>query len=149
MTDYVHYLVRVDHKIPGLVYPREIEERNYYTNGSLFLMGHKSSLPLPRYWIHAVLRDELVTIPLSAVRKGSPFYRAEVRKLGSFLFHAEPLQRPLPYIGRSPALDAHVSLRRLRSWTTRRLETVCHEHNFYFVGYSEMVDSLAEQNRPQ
>ena len=132
----VHFLIRPDSAKQGLVYPTEIDAANYVAFGAFYITRTDTTLPDDKYVFKAILGDLLIRPFLVRFSQQEYFYRVEVKRVGSFIFYAEPLRNPLPYVGSQPVLIGQSAHFRMRSWKLASLDRACRQHGFYFVGSS-------------
>lgn len=138
MRDNIYYLVRHTAAAEGLVYPAEIDLKDYYGFGSFYLMGAQDDDPADEYTFRAVFGEELIVTTAERFRDEKYFFSVQVKKVGRFIFYAQALPKKYPYSGQLPSLQGKFAFRRLRSWRPAALESACRQHGFYFVGASPM-----------
>ena len=140
MSDLVHYLIRDPSEKVGLIYPTELDDQNYTGFGAFYLLGNAGASIGERYYFYAIQGEQTVQTELLPFRGSRSFFQAEVPRIGTFVFYAQPMPfRPAAYTGLNASSANLVALRRLRSWQPYELDRACREHAFYFVGYSPRV----------
>lgn len=143
----VHYLIRHP-SVAGLIYPVELDEPGYVGFGAFYLLGATGDRIGDAYVFHAVHQQQILETTLTEYRGTRSFFQAQVSGVGSFVFYAQPMRQKPPYVGAMPAAGNLVALRRLRAWQPDALNRACHEHEFYFVGYSPRVDDIGLRAPP-
>lgn len=137
MIDYIHYLVRSPFgKRGGLIYPSEVNDKYYYGVGGFYLAGENKKIN-NSYIIHAAFENEIFKLKLNRV--SAKYFSTTVDNVGSFIFRAEYVQSKT-YIGSDLILKEAFILRRLRLENHLLAEDACINHDFYFVGYSNIFD---------
>lgn len=141
MNDLIHYMVKSPGKLDELVYPAQIEDNDgkYYTLGCFYILGKRGEPLFNEYKIFAMLDEQIIEARLIQYRKSRNFYRANIDKIGSFIFYAQTVTNQLLYRGSEKELEELQAVRRLRSRNPEDLEKVCVEKKFYFLGYSKNI----------
>lgn len=131
----IHYLVKnCFGGKGGLVYPSEIENDNYYTVGNLYILGDQVE---EEYIIHAIRDEEILELSLKKIING---FFASVEGIGDFIFYTERVSMQ-EYTGGNSNIEDRNVLRRLRLSDAKYAEEVCKQHKFYFVGFSDAINS--------
>ncbi|MBK1884698.1 hypothetical protein JIN85_19965 [Luteolibacter pohnpeiensis] len=138
MTEEIHYLVRQSAANDGLIYPSELDQKEYYGFGSFYLMGAEDADPAEEYTFRAVLGEELIVTTAERFRDEKYFFSVQMKKVGRFIFYAQAMPKKYPYSGQLSSLQGMYAFRRMRSWKPAALDVACREHGFYFVGASPM-----------
>ena len=128
MSDLVHYLVKHPTEAGGVIYPTEIENDQYVGFGGFFLLGKPGSTIGDLYRFHAILGQQTFETQLTRFRNSKSFFRAEIPRIGSFLFYAQSIGKRPSYIGADTQVQDLVALRRLRSWQPNGLDQACRKH---------------------
>ncbi len=113
----------------GLVFPSEIEDKNYYGTGNLYIPNDRLN---PIYNIQAIYNEQIITIELTL--KKDNIYTCNVTDIGKFNFYVEKLYKPLEYIGNIQRYQNKSLHYRLRLMNTNKAEYCVRKHDFYFIG---------------
>jgi len=136
MNDLVYYLIHSpDGK--GLIFPSELEDNNYYTIGSFYIATDNLS---EKYIIYAVLGENIIKTNLHKVRDSSNFFINEIDKIGNFIFIAEKLNNKIHYSGKINQYKELILTYRLRIFNPTVAEQAAKKHNFYFIGFSNLIN---------
>jgi len=142
MKHLIHYLVRHPNEPGSLIFPTELSEVNYVGFGSYYFIGDNGDDVNGNYFIHAIHKEEIVTIPLELVVKTKTIFRANVKSIGSFEFMAVLLKNKPKYIGNDRNLNGKVAIRVLKPKNPNELNDAVRNYGFYFVGYSPRIDHV-------
>jgi hypothetical protein len=126
----VHYLCHIKKGV--LVYPHQTES-NYNAYGSFYLLGDSME---SSYSFSAFDDGDLIELTLIRDESNPNFFVAKHERLGDFLFHCENVIHWNLEVKNS-GLKA---IKRLRPWNEKKLESVCSQSNFYFVGFADIPD---------
>jgi hypothetical protein len=142
MTNLVHYMVRNPARLGELIYPLELNEPDYQAYGSFFIDGSDIDDLRDSYLFYG-LSDE-VFLPIDLRRVGKAQFDASVPKIGRFRFTATKVGVPAKYGGTLPFPSESLLVRQLAPYDRTALERAALEFNFYFIGFSPVIDGTAD-----
>jgi len=141
MKNYIFYLTKPSFSIEkGLIFPSELEDENYYGIGNFYILNKYNKELKYEYIIPAVHNNEILNLTMKKNENSKKFYTCFVNEIGNFIFYAEKLKNDLPYVGRFKEYKDFVFSHRLRLWNIQNAERSVINHNFYFVGYTNIVN---------
>lgn len=130
MNENILYLTKSNTRSNyGLIFPSEIEDKNYYGIGNLYI---PTDVLKPIYNIQAIHNDEIISIELTL--KKNDIYTCSIDDIGKFNFFVEELHKPIEYIGNTSQYKNMSMYYRLRLINTDKAEYFAREYNFYFIG---------------
>lgn len=141
MNNKVLYFCRSMLAKDGWVFP--LEEEECYFPGVFVIEGDAGKLG-DQYWFDAFDKQQLVTLELQRKERQIFVVHASV---GIFFFRARRTQKS--YVGKNSRLQQnHSSFWILEALPPDRLEAVCKQDDFYFIGAveTEPVSSVQHHN---
>lgn len=137
MVNYIHYFIRnISGEKGGLIYPSEIQDKNYSTIGGLYIIDEKKTSPKEKYIIHAIRKEEIVELELNRV--ANSIFSTSVEGIGVFEFRSENVSMT-KYTGTNSEIAGSIILKRLRLSDANNAEKAFMRDKFYFIGYSDAV----------
>lgn len=136
MNGIIHYLIQSPVNRSEVIYPTDLDTELYYGYGGFFVVGIEYAKPAESYVFHAILGEQRITAKMVRFPNSSSFYYVEIAKAGAFLFYTRKLTIKLKYGGRDVNMRDHLALHRVWPCSPKLLESACHNHGFYFTGYS-------------
>jgi hypothetical protein len=132
----VHYLVRAVSGEDGLVYPTELDIKNYQAFGGFFLMGSKKDAPDDEYIFYAIRGNGIIKTTATRYQDSKSFFRINIENIGAFIFFTQPMPKKYPYIGSIDDLRGLFAIRKFCPLSPYVLDKANREHAFYFIGTS-------------
>lgn len=141
MSNLVYYLSFLSEE--GFLFPEELPE-NYYAPGLFIIEQNQTHEFGFRYTFDAM--DNGTRVSLSMVRanendRNSTLYVVKTEYYGSFWFNLELINPHIKYKGKKQELLNHNNLGIALTTDSNKLERICHDFNFYFIG-----NTLRESN---
>lgn len=139
----VHYLCHPPGDSLNFVYATELPV-NYYCPGTFCVEAEKANGQLSEsFKFPARIRERILITNLSKVN--SRTYTVAVDELAArFFFKIVSLDKTSRYVGSEQDRFSNFRLLRVQPANTNRLEQVCRDHDFYFVGFGS--DKEIQQN---
>lgn len=120
----------------ALLFPNELPDA-YFAPG-LFIAQQEVGGTLPySYSFDAMDGDQRVSLQLvrhDEADRDANLYVVHTKHYGSFWFSLEPINPEFRYRGRKQRLRDHADLRMAVARDSQKLERVCKEFDFYFIG---------------
>lgn len=134
MNKFIYYLSYYNEKF-GFLFPDELPD-NYYAPGLFLIEVDNNNNFLHTYTFDAMDNGKRTTLELTCTNKehNSSLYVVRTKHYGSFWFNLERIHFGLVYIGKNKLMADHNNLAVLISTDSNKLEKVCKEYNFYFIG---------------
>lgn len=126
----------------GFLFPDELP-KDYYSPGLFILETDNNNNLSYHYDFKAMQQGREITLKLfrsESSTSGSNLYIVKTADYGIFGFTVEQINPKIKYLGKKQKLANHKPLYIAISIDQKKLEQVCHEHDFYFIG-----DVLREQ----
>jgi hypothetical protein len=128
----VYYLSYSDNpEQDGLVFPSELS-LDTYAPGIWAIDTKPSEKVADSYEFDAVDRNELTKLLL--VRVNNVVFQVTTPKYGNFFFRIVDALSHIRYVGRSKLIEPNNLLYQIVSIDIKKLESVCSDGNFFFVG---------------
>lgn len=135
MNNVVYYLCYFDEQ-RGVVFPDELP-RNYYSPGLFLVEPQNRGEHYYNYSFDAMDNGKKISLMLIRVNDSnlsSNLYVVKTKNYGSFWFKLETINPRIRYVGKRNQLRSHQGFSVAMSTDSGKLERVCKEHNFYFIG---------------
>jgi hypothetical protein len=143
MNNIVYYLSFYI-EISGFLFPEELP-KNYYAPG-LFLIEMDNDRRFSYGYTFDAMdngrRISLIMIRADEGDQDSKLYVVKTLHYGSFWFNLEKINPNLVYKGSKEQLLNHNEFRVAKSTDSGKLERVCHNFDFYFIGSTLREDDL-------
>ncbi len=134
MIPYVKYLCISNVKM-GLVFPDELPE-DYYSPGMFIIEEKEKGYFAAQYGFYAIHRSERLEFDLKRFQNN--LFLVNVPEFGVFAFLANQVHWMYnKYVGRHHNMIEHNRLYYLQSLNENKMEKICQEEDFYFVGLPE------------
>jgi len=127
----------------GFLFPEELPD-NFYSPGLFLLLSEQGGNYSYQYKFDAMDNGERVSLSLiraNEENQQSTLYVVKTKNYGSFGFDLKNINPQVRYIGERSELSSHSSFSIALSIDSDKLERVCKEFNFYFIG-----STLREEN---
>lgn len=135
-------MVRHPKEKRALIYPIEIEEKDYVGFGSFYIFGEIGADPEETYHFNAILGEEVIQVNLLRRQKSKNLFHVAVPGIDNFVFFAGGMRTQPRYTGGFNQLTEKVAIRKLRPINPAQFEQACKERNFYFIGYTPRLVGL-------
>lgn len=142
MKAIVYYLSYYSEQ-QGFLFPNELPN-NYYSPGLFIVEASDNGTFYYEYTFDAMDNGNRISLKLSRANEGDPsstLYVVRTKNYGSFWFNLESINQLIRYIGRNPKLGNHNYMAVAVTTDSDKLERVCKNYNFYFIG-----STLNEEN---
>ena len=139
MINRVLYLCLNGDPEPGLVFPDELKE-GFYSPGLFFIEEKDTGNLAFRYQFDAFETGRRISLSLEQFEEypEGEVFQVQTQRYGRILFRALRLEGAISrYVGSRRYLQNHNPLRILEVADERRLEEICQEDDFFFVGSTE------------
>lgn len=135
MNTIVYYLSYYSEQ-QGFLFPNELP-KNYYSPGLFLVEPNENGTFSYRYTFDAMDNGNRISLKLTRANEGDPnstLYVVRTKNYGSFWFNLESINQRIRYIGRNPKLGNHNPMAVAMTTDSDKLERVCKNYNFYFIG---------------
>lgn len=127
----------------GFLFPNELP-KNYYSPGLFLVEPEGDGTFAYGYAFDAMDNGNRISLKLTRAYEGNPssaLYVVRTKHYGSFWFNLENINPSIRYIGGNPKLANHNPMAVAMTTDPDKLERVCKNYNFYFIG-----STLAEKD---
>lgn len=135
MNYAVYYLCFLSEQ-SGFLFPDELPQ-NYYSPGLFLVTPEESGTYAYSYTFDAMDNGRRISLSLVRADEGNPrstLYVVRTKSYGSFWFDLRLINPLFRYLGSRPQLSQHRDFSVAFSMNTDKLERVCKNFNFYFIG---------------
>lgn len=135
MNNIVYYLSFYSEQ-PGFLFPDELP-KNYYSPGLFIIEPGSDGRFSSGYTFDAMDNGRRISLKMVRANEGDPnstLYVVRTKHYGSFWFNLERINQRFRYIGNKQQLLNHNPLGVAMAADSVKLERVCHNFNFYFIG---------------
>jgi len=135
MNTIVYYLSFYSER-QGFLFPNELP-KNYYSPGLFLVEPNENGTFSYGYTFGAMDNGSRISLKLIRANEGDPnstLYVVRTNNYGSFWFNLESINQSIRYIGRNPKLRNHNPMAVAMTTDLDKLERVCKNYNFYFIG---------------
>lgn len=135
MNTIVYYLSFYSEQ-QGFLFPNELPQ-NYYSPGLFLVEPNENGAFSYGYTFDAMDNGNRISLKLIRANEGDPnsiLYVVRTNNYGSFWFNLESINQRIRYIGRNPKLGNHNPMAAVMTTDSDKLERVCKNYNFYFIG---------------
>lgn len=143
MNTLVYYLSFYGEQL-GFLFPNELP-KNYYSPGLFLVEPNDDGTFSYGYTFDAMDNGNRISLKLIRVNEGDPnstLYVVRTNNYGSFWFNLETINPHIRYIGQNPNLASHNPMAVVMTTDSDKLERVCKNYNFYFIGSTLSEDDL-------
>lgn len=141
MSNIVYYLSFLAED--SFLFPQELPE-NYYAPGLFIIEQNQTNEFNFRYTFDAMDNGKRVSLSMTRANendRSSTLYVVKTEHYGSFWFNFELINPHIKYTGNKQELLNHNNFGIALTTDSNKLERICHDFNFYFIG-----DTLRESN---
>ncbi|WP_201491397.1 hypothetical protein [Pseudomonas paracarnis] len=142
MNNLVYYLSFYGER-GGFLTPEELP-KNYYSPGLFLLESEADGRYVYSYSFDAMDNGKRISLALVMANENNPdstLYVVKTKHYGSFWFNLEKINPHLRYIGNKVQLKSHRDFSIVIPTDSDKLERVCHNFNFYFIGSALREDT--------
>lgn len=135
MSAVVYYLSFYSEQL-GFLFPNELP-KNYYSPGLFLVEPEGDGTFSYGYTFDAMDNGNRISLKLIRVNEDNPsstLYVVRTKHYGSFWFNLENINQNIRYIGENPKLANHNPMAVAMTTDPDKLERVCKNYNFYFIG---------------
>lgn len=135
MSALVYYLSFYSEQF-GFLFPNELP-KNYYSPGLFLVEPGGNGTFSNGYTFDAMDNGSRISLKLIRANEDNPsstLYVVRTKHYGSFWFNLEHINQNIRYIGRNPKLVNHNPMAVAMTTDPDKLERVCKNCNFYFIG---------------
>lgn len=128
----------------GFVFPHELP-KNYYSPGLFLVEPNQNNDFSYSYTFDAMDGGRRISLALSRANEDNPLsslYMVKTEHYGTFWFNLESIKPEFRYIGSRVELNNHNSFFVVMTTDRQKLERVCNEFNFYFIGNTLLENDL-------
>ena len=143
MNTIVYYLSYYSEQ-QGFVFPNELP-KNYYSPGLFLVEPNENGTFSYGYTFDAMDNGSRISLKLIRANEGDPsstLYVVRTKNYGSFWFNLESINQHIRYIGQNPKLGNHSPMAIAMTTDADKLERICKNYNFYFIGNTLNEDDL-------
>ena len=108
--------------------------------GSFYLISSENSIDDGNYIFPAIHGEQVLQIRLAREGNKKTVFVAVIEGIGEFKFRSFEIQNPPDYIGKNPDQLQNKIVRKLKPNDPQVLDDAVRNHNFYFVGYSPLLN---------
>jgi hypothetical protein len=120
----------------GFLFPNELP-KNYYSPGLFLVEPENNGSFSYGYTFDAMDNSNRISLNLIRANEGDPnstLYVVRTKHYGSFWFNLEIINNGFRYLGKKPQLIDHNPLAVAMTTDSDKLEKICKNYNFYFIG---------------
>lgn len=135
MSAVVYYLSFYSEQL-GFLFPKELP-KNYYSPGLFLVEPEGDGTFSYGYTFDAMDNGNRISLKLIRANEDNPsstLYVVRTKHYGSFWFNLENINQNIRYIGENPKLANHNPMAVAMTTDPDKLERVCKNYNFYFIG---------------